>query len=145
MCVHTAKDIWSLCRVHTHGKGATCRPTVLLGAPGGRARMVLCRAWQSKAARQSVARQTLLRTATQGARQRSRAHGKATAHGSDGDARQRSLARQRPQRTAEMATHGKGRCRAIRPCARQRQLCRRRLCRANYAVRARTAKPLPCV
>jgi hypothetical protein len=32
--VHTAKDFWSLCRVHTHGKGATWRP-VDLGGPGG--------------------------------------------------------------------------------------------------------------
>ncbi|KAK1643038.1 hypothetical protein QYE76_044321 [Lolium multiflorum] len=30
--MHTAKDIWSLCRVHTHGKGATWRKPVLLGS-----------------------------------------------------------------------------------------------------------------
>jgi hypothetical protein len=132
-------------RVHTHGKGATCRPTVPLGAPGGVPAWGFPVRGRARPHGKASHGKEFRRTATLGARQRIPAHGKATAHGSAGSARQRRLARQRSQRTAEMATHGKGLCRAILACARQRWLCRRRRCRANFAVRPRTAKPLPCV
>jgi hypothetical protein len=76
--------------------------------------MGLSRAWQSKAARQSFARQRMLRTATLGARQRTMAHGKATAHGKEASHGSVRSARQRWRRTAKgfavrsLHAHGKG-------------------------------------
>ena len=145
VCKHTAKDFWSLCRVHTHGKGATWRQPVDLGAPGGVPVGDFAVRGRARPHGKGEHGNEWWRTAMSGARQRMVAHGKVLAHGSLPAARQRSGARQRWQRTAEMATHGKGLCRAVLACARQRWLCRRRRCRAVFAVSSRTAKPLPCV
>jgi hypothetical protein len=74
-----------------------------------------------------------------------RPHGNAGPHGKALHARQRCTARRRDARTAKTSTHGKGLCRAKQPCAQQRWHCWRTLCRADFAVRARKKKPLPCI
>jgi hypothetical protein len=144
VCVHTAKDFWSLCRVHTHGKGATWRSPVRLGAPGGVPvgdfAVRPCMLAHGKECRTAQ----LARTAKNARTAKSRPHGNGSAHGSPARARQSQRARQRACRTAAQRTHGSVLCRANCRRARQWCRCRRKRCRAVFAVRPRTATSLPC-
>jgi hypothetical protein len=100
--MHTAKDFWSLCRVHTHGKGATWRKPVLLGAVWGvpvgafavRARArphgkgeQLGTGWAHGIDRRTA--KPWWRTAKNWPTAASLPHGKELAHGRDAHARQR--------------------------------------------------------
>jgi hypothetical protein len=117
--VHTEKDFWSLCRVHTHGKGATWRQPVDLGAPGGvpvgsfavrgRARPHGKGAHGNECgARQCRAHgKDLWRTAKNWRTAASLPHDKGVAHGIDGNARQRPLPCIPCTRTAKMALPSK--------------------------------------
>ena len=144
VCVHTAKDFWSLCRVHTHGKGATWRSPVRLGAPGGSAG----KAFAVRASRWAHGKASFTaypgRTATTTRTAKRSPHGNAESHGKVQYARHSGVARQRVWRTADQRVHGKGLCRVNLRCARQRILCRRYLCRSVVTVRLRTVKALPC-
>ena len=144
VCMHTAKDIWSLCRAHTHGKGATWRKPVDLGSQWVCLEISLpCMLAPGRTAKRSSTA-TTGRTATSGRTAASTTHGRDSAHGKGPSARQRARARQRIGRTAKGRAHGKALCRACWSGARQCCLCRRGQCRADVAVRRRTAKPLPC-
>jgi hypothetical protein len=135
VCVHTAKEFWSLCRVHTHGKGATCRPPVLLGAPGACLYGAFpCVADQGRTAKLRTAENAthgnVGRTAkyfgarqSNGARQRWQRTAKRertaalAAHGRDGDARQRALPCIPCMRTAKVALPSKALpCKLCREC-----------------------------
>jgi hypothetical protein len=143
VCMHTAKDFWSLCRVHTHGKGATWRKPVLLGSQWVCLEIPLpCMLGLGRTAKRSSTA-TTGRTAMSGRTAASMTHGRDRAHGKGASARQRARARQRCGRTAKGRAHGKGLCRAVWSGARQCLRCRRGRCRADVAVRRRTAKPLP--
>jgi hypothetical protein len=144
VCMHTAKDIWSLCRVHTHGKGATWRKPVLLGSQWVSLENPLPCILGSGRTAKSRSTATTGRTATSGRTAASRTHGRDRAHGSLQDARQRARARQTLERTATSARTATSLCRAVWSGARQCLLCRRGRCRADAAVRRRTANPLPC-
>ena len=100
MRMHTAKDIWSLCRVHTHGKDCTFACWVV-------AAQALFRAGQRAGARQCTLHGN------------GRAHGKGECTAKGWRARQRMASRQRsfcraycPKRTAKILCRAR-RCRLI--------------------------------
>jgi hypothetical protein len=96
VCVHTTKDFWSLCRVHTHGKSATWSSPVLLGAPGwcaGKAFAMRASMWAHGKASFTAyfcRTATTKRTATSPRTAKTNPHGKLGAHGKEDAARQPS-------------------------------------------------------
>jgi hypothetical protein len=84
--MHTAKDFWSLCRMHTHGKGATWRSPVLQGGPRGVLEGSLpcglaCGRTAKPAAQHIFAARQRLRTRQRACRTATSARTDTTAHG----------------------------------------------------------------
>ncbi|KAK1644955.1 hypothetical protein QYE76_062760 [Lolium multiflorum] len=106
--VHTAKDFWSLCRVHPHGKGATWPQPVVLGScwaclEGPLPCVLVCwRTAKPTARHRAAARQRRLARQRRARTAKAMRTTKRMPHGSPGRARQRPL----PCKNVD--AHGKG-------------------------------------